>query len=73
MPGNQRALYSSKNLLCYHDLESVKTQESIGGFYVKRLVCTSWECKYHVVFVPKHRREILYGKMKAEIGKILRQ
>ena len=34
---------------------------------------TIWECKYYIVFVPKYRRQILYGKMKAEIGKILRQ
>ena len=32
---------------------------------------TSWECKYHIVFAPKYRRQVIYGKMKAEIGKIL--
>ncbi len=37
------------------------------------LAHTSWECKHHIVFAPKHRRQILYRKMKAEIGKILRQ
>ena len=30
--GNQGALASGKNLLCYNNLESAKTQESIGGF-----------------------------------------
>ena len=34
---------------------------------------TSWECKYHIVFAPKYRRQVIYGKMKAEIGKILRE
>ncbi len=33
---------------------------------------TSWNCKYHIVFAPKYRRQIIYGKIKMEIGKILR-
>ena len=33
---------------------------------------TTWNCKYHIVFAPKYRRQIIYGKLKAEIGKILR-
>ena len=31
-----------------------------------------WECKYHVVVVPKYRRKIIYGHLKAGVGKILR-
>ena len=30
------------------------------------------ECKYHLVFAPKYRRQIIYGKLKVEVGKILR-
>ena len=37
-----------------------------------RLSHTTWNCKYHIVFAPKYRRQIIYGKIKAEIGKILR-
>ena len=33
---------------------------------------TTWNCKYHIVFAPKYRRRIIYGKIKSEIGKILR-
>ena len=33
---------------------------------------TTWRCKYHVVFAPKFRRQIIYGKLKQDIGKILR-
>lgn len=33
---------------------------------------TKWRCQYHIVFAPKYRRQIIYGKYKAEIGKILR-
>lgn len=35
------------------------------------LAHTSWECKYHIVFSPKYRLQVIYGKMKAEIGKYL--
>ena len=34
---------------------------------------TKWDCKYHIVFAPKYRRQIIYGKIKTDIGKILRQ
>jgi putative transposase len=33
---------------------------------------TSWNCKYHIVFAPKYRRRLIYGKIKVDIGKILR-
>ena len=32
-----------------------------------------YECKYHIVFAPKFRRQVIYGKIKAEIGKIIRK
>ena len=31
-----------------------------------------WECKYHVVILPKYRKKTLYGSVRREIGKILR-
>ena len=34
---------------------------------------TKWNCKYHIVFTPKFRRKAIYGKLKADIGKILRE
>lgn len=34
---------------------------------------TKWNCKYHIVFAPKYRRLVIYGKIKQDIGKILRQ
>jgi len=33
----------------------------------------SWNCKYHLVFAPKFRRQEIYGKLKIVIGKILRE
>lgn len=37
------------------------------------LAHTTWNCKYHIVFAPKYRRQVIYGKIKADIGKILRE
>ena len=37
------------------------------------LAHTKWNCKYHIVFAPKYRRQVFYGEHKAEIGKILRE
>ena len=37
------------------------------------LAHTSWNCKYHVVFAPKYRRKIIYGQIKEDIGRILRE
>lgn len=34
---------------------------------------TKWRCKYHVVFAPKYRRQAIYGKLKKDIGQILRE
>ncbi len=33
---------------------------------------TRWNCKYHIVFAPKFRRQVIYGKLKIDIGRILR-
>jgi len=41
---------------------------------VKRsLAHTVWECKYHVVWVPKRRRKVVFGGLRKEIGLILRR
>ena len=37
------------------------------------LAHTRWKCQYHIVFTPKYRRKIIYGALRAEIGKILRE
>jgi len=33
---------------------------------------TTWECKYHVVFIPKYRRKALYGQLRPELGRVFR-
>ena len=41
--------------------------------YTESLSHTTWECKYHVVFAPKFRRQEIYGELKKEIGLIIRE
>ena len=40
---------------------------------IKSLAHTKWNCKYHVVFAPKYRRQVFYGEKKRAIGEILRK
>jgi len=37
------------------------------------LAHSKWRCKYHIVFAPKYRRQAIYGKIKTDIGVILRK
>ena len=37
------------------------------------LAHTTWNCKYHIVFAPKYRRQLIYGKIRADIGVIIRK
>ncbi len=32
-----------------------------------------WECKYHVVFIPKNRRKVPYGQLRQHLGEVFRQ
>jgi putative transposase len=34
---------------------------------------TKWKCQYHIVFIPKYRRKVLYGKIKADVREILKK
>ncbi|HVO61292.1 MAG TPA: IS200/IS605 family transposase [Terriglobales bacterium] len=34
---------------------------------------TRWECKYHVVFIPKCRRKALYGELRRHLGEVFRK
>ncbi len=39
----------------------------------KTLQHTEWECKYHVIFIPKYRRKVLYGQIRGELGDVFRR
>ena len=32
-----------------------------------------WYCKYHMVFIPKYRRHVIYGQLRRSIGRIIRE
>ena len=34
---------------------------------------TKWDCKHHVVFIPKWRRKALYGQLRRELGQVFRE
>jgi len=34
---------------------------------------TQWECKYHIVFIPKYRRKVLYGELRRRLGEVFRK
>ena len=36
------------------------------------LAHSKWNCKYHIVFAPKYRRQIIYKKISADKGQIIR-
>ena len=40
---------------------------------INSLSHSKWNCKYHIVFAPKYRRQVFYGEKKVAVGKILRQ
>ena len=40
---------------------------------INSLSHSKWRCKYHIVFAPKYRRQVIYGKIKRDIGVVLRQ
>ena len=37
---------------------------------VNSLNHTRWECKYHIVFIPKYRKKVLFGQIRKEMGEI---
>ena len=40
---------------------------------INSLAHSKWNCKYHIVFAPKYRRQVIYGKIYRDIGVILRK
>ena len=34
---------------------------------------TKWDCKYHIVWIPKYRKKVLYGQLRKELGPVLRE
>jgi putative transposase len=40
---------------------------------ISTLQHTAWECKYHVVFIPKYRRKTLFGSIRSELGPLFKE
>lgn len=44
-----------------------------GNNEIKSSSHSKYRCQYHIVFAPKYRRKEIYGKIKKDIGEILRK
>ena len=40
---------------------------------IQSLRHTSWDCKYHIVWIPKCRKKVLYGQLRKYLGEVLRE
>ena len=70
----ERIFRYKQELLCYDKCGSAKPQikaQEVQIMDVNSLAHTKWECKYHIVFVPKYRRQIIYKQIRADVGEIL--
>ena len=68
-------LWTRKNPQPYNEIRSGQPTSNERGskWIIKVQAHTTWNCKYHIVFAPKYRRQIIYGQIKADVGRILRQ
>ncbi|ABX87558.1 transposase [Yersinia pestis Angola] len=52
---------------------STRNQKGVPMRDEKSLAHTRWNCKYHIVFAPKYRRQVFYREKRRAIGSILRK
>src|SRR4051794_5041108 len=65
----QAVVHRSKSrLVSHHAHEGTLTMDAFES-----LSHTKWECKYHVVFIPKCRRKTLYGELRRHLGEVFRR
>ena len=69
----KRVLTKTSN--CYNEggFAAAFKQKEVIQMDVQSLAHTTWNCKYHIVFAPKYRRQTIYGTIKKDIGTILRK
>ena len=60
-------------VVCQPPSQNLRSNQVQMKLDTNSLAHTKWECKYHIVFAPKYRRQIIYGKIKADIGQMLRK
>ena len=51
----------------------IKTRKEMSNMDDNSISHTRWNCTYHIIFIPKYRRKAIYGKLRSDIGQILRQ
>ena len=63
----------SKNSCARINVGLQTTNKSTGGpkMDINSLAHTKWECKYHIVFAPKYRRQVIYKEIRQDVGMIL--
>ena len=59
-------------MVCQPKIKTSK-EDQVVKLDTDSLAHTQWNCKYHIVFAPKYRRQIMYGKIKSDIGMMLRK
>ena len=75
MPGRQPKFDNSgskRQKLPFVSRQSITKGRSVLSEY-KRTNHTEWDCKYHIIFIPKYRKKVLYGKLRDRLGVVFRQ
>jgi REP element-mobilizing transposase RayT len=71
LPGRQPKFDNSGNGRGTPPREPLKaTREGVPMDRYETLSHTKWECKYHIVFIPKYRRKVLYGQLRRQLGEV---
>ena len=58
------------------ELPNVSRQATRSGETMRQvnsLNHTRWECKYHIVFIPKYRKKAIFGQIRQELGEVFRK
>ena len=64
----------NKSLMCYskNGVASQTTQTQEASMDNNSLSHCKWGCQYHIVFIPKYRKKVLYGKVRDDIREIIK-
>ena len=73
MPGDSRSLTAPGVVCEARNREPLKVYERQAMQTYESLKHTTWDCKYHVVFIPKCRRKVLYQGLRRELGEVFRR
>lgn len=67
---------TTKNIVLYNErgglMASSLVYNTMSNLY-QSLAHSKWNCKYHVIFVPKNRKKVIYGKKREELVRVLHE